>query len=104
MINPQHGNNKNNNISSMTSEAEEQEAAAGIAISLAMKEHWESQIKILRESPRDADKLGNLLQEKQRQYEKTQDSVDIVRLVSEIEMLKFVPFLVCRSESKREEQ
>jgi predicted secreted Zn-dependent protease len=91
LINPQHGNNNN----SMTSEAEA--ATTGIAIILAMKDHWESQIKILRESPRDGYKLKVLLQEKQLQYEKAQDGVDIERLVAEIEMLKFVLFLVCKN-------
>jgi hypothetical protein len=39
---------------------------------------------------------------KQNQYDKAEDREDIERLVPEIEMLKFVLFLVCRSE--REEK
>jgi len=36
---------------------------------------------------------------KQRQYEKAEDSEDVERLVPEIEMLKFVLFLVCRNDN-----
>ena len=43
-----------------------------IKISLAMKRHWESEIKILRDAPRDPDKLRELLQIKQRLYENPQ--------------------------------
>jgi hypothetical protein len=67
-----------------------------------MKKHWESKIKILREAPRDVDKLGHILQAKQKEYEKAHDSLDIERLVSEIDMLKFVLFLVSRDEIIKE--
>ena len=80
-------------------EEEEQEPAV-IEINPAMKQHWETEIKILREAPRDPDKLGAILKAKQKEYEKATDRKDIERLVPEIEMLKFVLFLVCRNESK----
>jgi hypothetical protein len=65
-----------------------------------MKQHWETEIKILREAPRDPHKLGEILKAKQKEYEKAIDSEDIERLVPEIEMLKFVLFLVCRNGRK----
>ena len=63
-----------------------------------MKKHWQSEIEILREAPRDEKKLREILKVKQKKYEKVEDSEDIERLVPEIEMLKFVLFLVCRNE------
>ena len=80
------------------------EAAAVITINPAMKKHCELKIKILQGSPRDADKLREILQVNQKEYEMARDSEDIERLVTEIEMLKFMLFLVCRSESEKEEQ
>lgn len=70
---------------------------AVIQINPAMKKHWESEIKILREAPRDPHKLGEILKAKQKEYDKATDSEDIERLVSEIEMLQFVLLLVCRN-------
>jgi hypothetical protein len=74
---------------------------AVIQINPAMKRHWESEIKILRDAPRDPDKLKEILKAKQKEYEKATDSEDIERLVPEIEMLKFVLFLVL-SESQKQ--
>jgi hypothetical protein len=71
-----------------------------IEISLAAKRHWESEIKILREAPRDEKKLREILKVKQKEYDKAVNREDIERLVPEIEMLKFVLFLVCRVEIK----
>ena len=71
-----------------------------IEISLAAKKHWELEIKILREAPRDPAKLREILKAKQKEYEKAQDSEDIERLIPEIEMLKFVLFLVSRNKRK----
>ena len=62
-----------------------------------MKRHWESEIQILRDAPRDAEKLRGILKVKQKEYERATDREDIERLVPEIEMLKFVLFLVCRN-------
>lgn len=67
---------------------------AGIEINPAMKRHWESEIKILRDAPRVKNKLSEIIKIKQEEYEEADDSEDIERLVSEIEMLKFVLFLV----------
>lgn len=72
-----------------------------IEISLAMKRHWESEIKILRDAPRDPDKLRELLQIKQRLYEKATRGEEIQTLVTEIEMMQFVLFLVCRKNERR---
>ena len=80
-------------------EAEEITKAAAIEINPAMKKHWEREIKILRDAPRDAEKLREILKVKQEEYEKATDSKDIERLVTEIEMLQFVLFLVYRSNS-----
>jgi PleD family two-component response regulator len=71
-----------------------------IEISLAAKRHWELLIKILRDTPRDAEKVREILNEKQEKYEEATDSEDIERLVPQIEMLKFVLFLVSRNERK----
>ena len=73
-----------------------------IEISLAAKRHWELQIKILREAPRDPDKLRQILNDKQEEYEKAKESEGIERLIPEIEMLKVVLFLVCRRIAKEE--
>ncbi len=67
-----------------------------IEISLATKRHWELEIKILREAPRDPEKLRKILKAKQKEYEQAEDSEDIERLIPEIEMLKFVLYLVSR--------
>lgn len=85
MISPYDGNNDNQTTTK-----------AVIQINPAMKRHWESEIKILRDAPRDEKKLREILNTKQEECEKAEDSEDIERLVSEIEMLKFVLFLVCR--------
>ncbi len=82
-LNPQYGNT-----------TPEEEAAAVIKINPATKKYAELKIKILQDSPRDADKLSELLKSKQEEYEKARDSEDIERLVTEIEMLKFMWFLV----------
>jgi|SRR5215204_1602811 len=76
----------------------------GIPINPAMKRHFELEIKALREAPRDPDKLRKLLKAKQREWEEARHIEDIQRLVTEIEMLKFVLFLVCRNEREKEEQ
>ena len=72
-----------------------------IEISLAAKRHWESEIKILRDAPRDEKKLREILKAKQKEYEKATDSEDIERLIPEIEMLKFVLFLVIQKNERR---
>jgi hypothetical protein len=59
-----------------------------------MKEHWKSEIKILREDTRNTGKLRQILKAKQKEHDKSGDSEEIERLVTEIEMLKYVLFLV----------
>ncbi len=59
-----------------------------------VNEHFKLQIKTLRNAPRDADKLEQLLKVKRRQKEKAMHIGDTQRLVTEIEMLKVVLYLV----------
>jgi len=62
-------------------------------LSPPQKRLWELQIKTLRESPRDAEKLERLLKAKQRQKEEAMYIEETQRLVTEIEMLKVVLYL-----------
>jgi hypothetical protein len=72
----------------------------GWGINPAMKKHLELEIRTLQNAPRDADKLRKLLEIKQRQKEEADHIQDTQRLVTEIEMLKVVLFLVRRNERK----
>jgi hypothetical protein len=67
-----------------------------------VNEHFKLQIKTLQNAPRDPDKLERLLNVKQRQKEEAMHIEDTQRLVTEIEMLKVVLYLVCRNRSVRE--
>ncbi|MDQ3562373.1 MAG: hypothetical protein M3382_05185 [Thermoproteota archaeon] len=67
-----------------------------------VNEHFKLQIKTLQNAPRDPDKLERLLKVKQRQKEEAIHIEDTQRLVTEIEMLKVVLYLVCRNRSGRE--
>jgi hypothetical protein len=69
----------------------------GEGMSPPMKKHLELEIKILKNAPRDADKLRKLLQVKQRQKEEADHTEDTQRLVTEIEMLKVVLYLASRN-------
>ena len=71
-----------------------------IEISLAMKRHWESEIKILQNAPRDEGKSRELLKIKEEENEQVTHIEDTQRLVTEIEMLRFVLCVVCRKERK----
>ena len=53
---------------------------------------------ILQNMPRDEDKLRRLLELKQRQKEQAMHIEDTQRLVTEIEMLKVVLYLVSRKQ------
>jgi hypothetical protein len=64
-----------------------------------MKKNVELEIKTLQNAPRDADKLKRLLESKQRQKEEAMHIEDTQRLVTEIEMLKVVLYLVLRKRS-----
>ena len=68
----------------------------GWGINPAMKRHLELKIKTLQNAPREADKLRRLLEVKQRQKEEADYIEDTQRLVTEIEMLKVVLYLVSR--------
>ena len=67
-----------------------------------VNEHFKLQIKTLQNAPRDPDKLERLLKVKQRQKKEAIHIEDTQRLVTEIEMLKVVLYLVCRNRSVRE--
>ena len=74
------------------------EAKDGWGINTVMKKHLELEIRTLQNAPRDADKLRRLLELKQRQKEEAMHIEDTQRLVTEIEMLKVVLYLVCRKQ------
>jgi hypothetical protein len=74
------------------------EASEGWGINPVMKRHLELEIKTLQNAPRDAAKLRKLLEVKQRQKEETMHIEDTQRLVTEIEILKLVLYLVCRKQ------
>jgi hypothetical protein len=63
----------------------------------AVNEHFKLQIKTLQNAPRDPDKLERLLKVKERQNDTATHIEDTQRLVTEIEMLKVVLYLVCRN-------
>jgi hypothetical protein len=65
-----------------------------------IKSHLELHSKTLQEAPRDAEKLERLLKAKRRQKEEAMLMEDTQRLVTEIEMLKVVLYLVCRKDSE----
>jgi hypothetical protein len=63
----------------------------------AIKRYLELQIKTLKDAPRDPDKLERILKIKRRQKEEAMEREVTEELVTEIEMLKVVLFLVCRN-------
>jgi hypothetical protein len=68
----------------------------GSAINPAIKRHFDMEIDILKNAPRDAAKLEQIIKEKERQRNEEITSLPIVEyqdLVSEIEILKFVLYL-----------
>jgi hypothetical protein len=65
-----------------------------------VNEHFKLQIKTLQNAPRDPDKLERLLKIKRRQKEESVRIEDTQKLVTEIEMLKVVLYLVCRNRRK----
>ena len=76
------------------------EARERWGINPAMKRHLELEIKTLQNAPRDVDKLRRLLEVKQIQKQEAMHIEDTQRLVTEIEMLKVVLYLVCRNRIK----
>jgi hypothetical protein len=81
-----------------------QEALGGL--NPATKKHLELQIKTLLQNVprREVDKLERLLKVNQRQKEDTMHIEDTERLVTEIEMLKVVLYLVSRWEEEGQSQ
>jgi hypothetical protein len=65
----------------------------------AVKRHYELQIKTLQNAPRDVDKLEWLLKKKERAKNEAMHIENTQRLVTEIEMLKVVLYLVNRNSS-----
>jgi hypothetical protein len=61
-----------------------------------MKRHLEQEIMTLQNAPRDPEKLKRLLKIKQKQKEEAMHIEDTERLVTEIEMLKVVLYLISR--------
>ena len=76
------------------------ESKDGWGLNTVMKKHLELEIKTLQNAPRDADKLKQLLELKQRQKEEAMHIEDTQRLVTEIEMLKVVLYLVSRKQQQ----
>jgi methyl coenzyme M reductase beta subunit len=68
----------------------------GWGINPIMKRHLELEIKTLQNAPRDEGKLRELLKLKEKENEKATHIEDTQRLVTEIEMLKVVLYLVSR--------
>jgi hypothetical protein len=63
-----------------------------------MKRHLELEIKTLQNAPRDEGKLRKLLKLKERQNEQVTHIEGSQRLVTEIEMIKVVLYLVSRKQ------
>ena len=77
------------------------QAKEGWGINPVMKKHLELEIRTLQNAPRDAAKLRRLLEIKQRQKDEADHIGDTQRLVTEIEMLKVVLYLVSRKQYSR---
>jgi hypothetical protein len=68
-----------------------------IQISSIVKRHYQLQIETLQNAPRDVSKLKQIIKAKERENnDKARHIENIQRLVTEIEMLKFVLYLVNR--------
>jgi methyl coenzyme M reductase beta subunit len=80
--------NNGNSISSSSS---------SIVINPAISAHFQLEIQTLQNASRNASKLEQIIKAKERQNEKARHVEDTQRLVTEIEMLKFVLFLVSRN-------
>ena len=66
------------------------------------KRYLALQIKTLEKAPRDAEKLERLLKAKRRQKEEATYIEDTQRLVTEIEMLKVLLYLVRRTRQREQ--
>jgi hypothetical protein len=76
---------------------QEGEAKEGEGMNPVIKKYYELQIKTLQNAPRDVEKLERLLKIKRRQKDEAMHIEDTQRLVTEIEMLKVVLYLVNRN-------
>ena len=74
------------------------EPKEGWGINPVIKKHLELEIKTLQNAPRDEGKLIKLLKLKERQNEQVTHIEGSQRLVTEIEMLKVVLYLVSRKQ------
>lgn len=90
-------NNKNQRIGERGESTTTTTIGSWRGMNPAIKRHLELQINTLQNAPRDADKLERLLKTKRRQKEEATELEDVESLVTEIEMLKVVLFLVCRN-------
>jgi hypothetical protein len=75
---------------------EASERRIGQQNSLPVNRHFKLQIKTLQNAPRASDKLERLLKVKEREKEEAMHIEDMQRLVTKIEMLKVVLYLVSR--------
>jgi hypothetical protein len=76
-------------------------SSSSIIINPATRAHFQLEIKTLQNAPRDASKLEQIIKAKEREHDKARHIYETQRLVTEIEMLKFVLFLVNRNTSRR---
>jgi methyl coenzyme M reductase beta subunit len=67
-----------------------------IIINPAIRAHLHLEIQTLQNAPRDASKLEQIIKAKERENERARNIDDTQRLVTEIEMLQFVLYLVRR--------
>jgi hypothetical protein len=80
---------------------EEEGIPTTIMINPATRAHFQLEIETLQNAPRDASKLEQIIKAKEREHDKARHIYETQRLVTEIEMLKFVLFLVNRNTSRR---
>ena len=73
----------------------------GEGMSSPLKRHLELEIRTLEKAPRDEEKLERLLHVKKKQKDESMHIEDTQCLVTEIEMLKVVLYLVCRRNKRR---
>jgi len=74
------------------------------ALNTATKRLYELQVETLQNAPTDKGELERLLEVKQKQKEKATHIEDTERLVTEIEMLKIVLYLMNRNSNNKEQQ
>jgi hypothetical protein len=74
------------------------------ALNTATKRLYELQVETLQNAPTDKVELERLLKVKQKQKEKATYIEDTERLMTEIEMLKIVLYLMNRNSNNKEQQ